>query len=482
MSDTYIVGGRGTMDDSSNENGGGFVQGGSATYLTCQGTNGGYVSTNCWSGTQIACDVTDAGSDYLRITGSNSFTNCSTDMIAYINFLGTYQDDWYVIIKEDDSNIKVYHPWYGLDTCDIKVGGALRNQGDGLSQALSLVTSGDSIHITTDTTTSAVYAVTSTISPPATASGTGLSPIVIKGANGDDGTDLSLTDARPIFKASTTLASGIININNAATDYYRWENIIFDGDNDAAYCVYSNVSADWHYWSNCLFKNSTTHGVSFLGNYWRFVDCIGRDSGVAGIVSDGENCLIINSESYDNTYNGFVLRGKNNGAVNCKAYNNQSRGFIIYENNGGFLINCTCYNSGEENYNFSGSGGSESTFVIVCNCTGDSAGIGFDDYEIDSVTSRMAYFGNNHANSTSYCSECINDNFTDYLNGNNITGDPKFVSVVSGSEDFDLLFDSPLQRTGINNTTIGAGTRLELTEGRQDVAFNAIYIQEEDVS
>ena len=183
----------------------------------------------------------------------------------------------------------------------------------------------------------------------------------------------------------------------------------------------------------------------------------------------GENCVTINCNAYNDGANGIVMRGKNGIGINHKSYNNAERGIIIYQNQGGILYGCNSYNNTQENYSIYGGSGTESSFVIIANCSGSGVGSGFDDYEISSTTGKVEYFGHNHANSTSYCNDCSNAEFADLLNGHNITGDPKFVSITEGSEDFDLEYDSPLQRTGINNTTIGAGTRANPGGGSQSI-------------
>ena len=482
MADTWIVGGRGKMSGAANNNGGGFEQGGTATYLTCQDANGGPTSTvDSWefSGNP-GCNVTAAGSCvYVTGTQANTFDDCVADSFVYIEFTSAlYVDDWYVITSFDVPNnrfgLGIYHQ--EDTTCKCHVGGAFTADNDGLDTAFALMEADDIVAISTDTTTSTVHDISASITMPATAGGA-LTPIKIKGVNKETGADLSLTDARPILRADAVLATGIIYINSSSADYYKWDNIIFDGDSLAAYCVRATTTSNWHIFNNCSFRNSTGIGVSATGAYWTLIDCDDQDCGSNGLTLSGAGFFAINHTSSGCGGHGMALNGLRSICVNCISYgatlNGLTIGAVSY---GSCLAYCTSYNCGQWGMRFN----SGAYFSVACN---NSVIGGLYDYYFNSIgTTHVVYFGHNHANGTNHYELGANSTFPDLVNGNNITGDPKFISTTVGSEDFDLEYDSPLQRAGINNTTIGAGTRKEITEGCKDVAFNAIYIQEEDVS
>lgn len=459
MPNKWIAGGRGDMSGASNDNGGGFVQGGTATYLTCQDSNGGPASYHAtWNNLQSACNVVNDNGNVKINAPDIYFGACYEGTYAYVEFADTYLDDWYNVIEVHigGGHIVIDLVYTSDTTCDCHVGGAF-GLTDGVKTAFELLANtSDEVLVATDVSSSTVHSAFTTITLNAIVGGA-TAPIIIKGVNKEDGTDLSLTDARPTIRATAILASGIIYINNSSTDYYKWENIIIDGDGLAAYCVYCSTTANWHYWTHCEFKNGTFHNVNSAGDYWTFIDCESSGSGIGiGIKVSGDYCLVINSPVHDNGAHGMNLLGVRSIGVGCTSYDNTERGLALGNGNyGGAYIDCTEYDAGHHGYHI----GTGTFFVIVCNCTASGNNVAtYKDYNFDGTTNTIGFFGYNHANSTTYCSECSNGNFADFQKSNNVSGDPKFVSVVDESEDFDLSYTSPLLRAGVNGSTIGAGS------------------------
>lgn len=479
MADTWIAGGRGTMADASNENGGGFIQGGTATYLTCQGVNGGPTSVGTWNGLQDACTVTDDGYGFIKITGpgANPFANCVNGSLVYIEFSAVYANDWYQVLQHTNTTVEVGEAYVSDSDCDCNVGGAFAADGTGIATAITLIAAGDEVNVASNPISGKEYDVATTITIPAV-TGTSANKIIIKGVNYSDGSDLLVTDVKPTLIAVAGLgANPIILLNSGTSEYYKWMNITFDAANIGNYCVYNSVTSTYyHTFYRCNFKNSISYGIRWnTGSYFhRLIECNIYNNDSSGILL-GNYAYLNDCYSYKNGNRGFT-GGSQVAYDKCVAYGNTSDGFNLGANS--TIDNCIGYNNGASGLLISDA----ITYVVVTNNSFVNNTI--YGINLDGIDTAPILLNNNHCynNTTAHYSEGADSTWADFQNGNNITGDPKFISTTEGSENFDLLFDSPLQRNGINNTTIGAGTREEITEGRQDVAFQAIYIQPEDVS
>lgn len=125
----HVVGGAGTQSDKSDQNGGGYVEGGTATYSTFQGANGGPTSdSSAWNGSQTACVLSDRGDGKTRVTKAGAFSVCVVGSLA--NVAGEdagFSDGIYEVIAVDGSGnyIDIDDSFVYEDTgADIKVGGA----------------------------------------------------------------------------------------------------------------------------------------------------------------------------------------------------------------------------------------------------------------------------------------------------------------------------------------------------------------------
>jgi len=132
----HIVGGRGDQSGRSIDNGGGYIDGGDAAYLTFQGINGGPISdASAWDGSGTACSVSYPGvAGKIRITRNGAFANCMVGALANISFAGWYNDGIYEIVGVDVNGnwVDVSATWVQVTTCDIKVGGAWAGLQDAL--------------------------------------------------------------------------------------------------------------------------------------------------------------------------------------------------------------------------------------------------------------------------------------------------------------------------------------------------------------
>jgi hypothetical protein len=134
-----FVGGRGSKAGDANAGGGASrsawkdSQGLNKTLANVMGANGEPLSASgAWGGSGNACNVTNNGSGYCRIsaTGYGFFSNCKVGLIANVNFAATYADGRYRVIAVDGSNgdwIDILENHSSDTTCDVKVGGAFDN-------------------------------------------------------------------------------------------------------------------------------------------------------------------------------------------------------------------------------------------------------------------------------------------------------------------------------------------------------------------
>ncbi len=156
----YVVGGTGGL--RHDDNGGGYVEGETADYVTCQSIAGAPTSNpTTWNAFQTACDATNNGSGFLRIElnggGVAEFVNCVVGTIVYIHGAGIVGGPHYqkvTLVEGAGQYIDIDKAFVGVDTCDIHVGGAFAT----LQHALDVVDATDysmDIHINLDTTLAA---------------------------------------------------------------------------------------------------------------------------------------------------------------------------------------------------------------------------------------------------------------------------------------------------------------------------------------
>lgn len=473
MANTFIAGGRGTMADAANDNGGGFLISGTATYSTCQGANGGPTSdTVTWGGGQAECTITEEPVfSLVRIThvSGTAFVNCVAGSISYVEFSdATYADDWYAVefVEGSGTYVDINLAYVANKTCDIHVGGAFKDDGTGIAQGLSLfaAANGDHLQIASNVASPTTYAVAGEITTPSVA-GTAAAPFRIYGVDHSDGTELTNEDYRPILQATAVINSIFSWV--AAFDYCNVEMINFDGNTDkASYCWHwgTDHNSDYHTIKHCRFHHAISHGIhaNFNISYTFFsYNEFDNNGGVGFYIRGSANSLIGN-------------RIHHNSSIGCRAfifsygallfnyiYSNGSDG--VYVGHGlGSSVACNCI------YNNSGSGldlnsaGTAFPSGVVNNTIFGSGGYGINNSNIGVLHWPMdlMQLSNNHSwdNTLGHCPEMVdefdNDEWATFMDGDNITGDPKCVDVANA--DFRLRCNSPLIRAGIDGTNIGA--------------------------
>jgi hypothetical protein len=444
MTDSWIIGGKGTGAGAAATNGGGFVDGTAATFANSQTATGGPL----WSLTD--CTVDDAGTSNIRVSKSGiNWSGVQVGQWVYCDFATTYTDGRYTVLAVDSTYMELALSWSANTTATVKVGGALDNPDDGLA----LATAGDTILICNDVSAARTYTLPNNGGNAAMsfvhASGTKSARITMRGCN-NDGTDLAVGADRPILTTSVSLTVGMLEFTTY--DYYDVIDLIIDcgGEGKADYGLYNgNVLATNNRFFNVKFCNADIDNIYWLGQYPVFINvegcgaivgrgatlgcsdgifhnCVFHDNAGDGLTPVNCNCnLFTNIMAYDNGNYGINLAGTSSQSkiTNCLAYGNSLDGFQIKVN--------TANN------------------VIMNNTSVGNGGVGYD---LEGDPYDQAYFGYNHSHSNSaHCSEVADGAFADFMNGGNITGDPLFASVVDGSEDFTPALTSPLIAAALPN-------------------------------
>lgn len=491
MADTFIAGGTGNMS-GANTNGGGFLQGGTATYATCQDANGGPTSVGTWNGGKTACSVYNNGLGSIRIGGPGAapFANCVDGTLVYIDFLDTYSDDWYVVLAHTDTTIDIGDP-YSIDSdCDCHVGGAFAADGTGIAQGLSLLAagSGDQVHVATNPASPTVYPVAAEITMPAVA-GTAALPFRIYGVDYTDGTELTDEDHRPILQATEVITS--IWSWVAAFDYCNVEMIDFDGNIDKATYCWCFTDADGstgHTIKHCRFHRAISHGVyqQFRSDYCLWFGNKFDNNGECGLYSRNYSSVFDGNVFQDNTGDGVWFFGLYATAfVFNKVFGNGGKGIngANYHRNS-IVANNVIFDNTGDGINIFQSANWGISVVIVNNTIFSNGGYAINNSNIGAFNwpKDLMQVSNNHSwdNALGHCREMDTPTsdveWLTFMDGKipgqrNITGDPEMVDPANA--DFTLKYSSPLLRAGIGNTDIGAGGRLAGWGGSHNGGFAA---------
>jgi len=462
MANTWIVGGRGTMADASNDNGGGHT--GAIAWADVMGANGGPLYTIVGASYATATGI---------ITKAGEFATGLTGVIVHTKegAAGAWAEEWYPITASDVNSITIASGLGDNVDIDVWVGGAFASNGTGLSTALNLlsVASGDNIQIATDVTTATIYAVGTQITTPAVAGSTA-NPFKIYAVDKTDGSELDLSAARPILQGASI--NSIINWD-IGFDNSSWANIDFDGNDAATYCWHFAANgSSGHKVKNCRFHNATSHGIySYYTSYYSmWIDNEFDNNGGDGFYSAGYYNRYSGNKFHHNGSQGLYLRYLYHSSLIANLiYANTAEGIYVAE----YMINGTIkgnviYKNGTDGINLRPNTADYGNGEIFNNTIFENGGYGINNNLIatNPWPKDIMYLGYNHSynNTSGHCHEMdspTNDaEWLTFMDGNNITGNPQCISLVDGSEDFTLKYSSPLLRAGISNTDIGAGGRL----------------------
>ncbi|MCC6797700.1 MAG: right-handed parallel beta-helix repeat-containing protein [Candidatus Hydrogenedentes bacterium] len=258
---------------------------------------------------------------------------------------------------------------------------------------------------------------------------------------------------------ATSAITGILDFAGGS-DYTIWRGVIFNGNSNATYCIYNNVDGSGpHVFRGCTMKNATSHGVyvrGATGTYeWQFYNCRITANGGSGLAHSTGNrgqMFLFGCSIDNNTANGWLLDKNLCVADTCLFYRNGSDGIEMASNSDySSVMQCTFYlntHAGIELYNAT----SREHYQIAQNSFVSNGTYGIKFQTGNEFTA--LYCDYNHAyNNTSGATDLSGNLLPGYSNQ---TGDPLFVAVGAGSEDFRLSAGSPLIGTGLNGTNIGA--------------------------
>lgn len=470
MADTFIAGGRGTMADSSNDNGGGHT--GSVAWADVMGANGGPLHTVVEASyTHATGVITKVGEFAAGLTGT---------LVHVKNGSGAAWEDWYEITASDANTITIASGENGAaDHADIDVwvGGAFKNDGTGIAKGLSLfaAASGDKVQIASNTTSPTTYPVAAEITMPSVA-GTAAAPFRIYGVDYADGTELTSDSGRPIFQATAVITS--IWSWVAAFDYCNVEMIVFDGNIDkATYCWHFGDAngSDYHVVKHCRFHHAISDGVyvQYTSDYFL---CFGNEfdnNGGDGLRGNRQYFSIQHNKFHHNSGNGFEATTFYDASFCYNyVYSNGATGVdSSYATKNSSIINNIIYNNTGDGLGIRQNSGAGYSVTVVNNTIFSNGGYGINNNNIGSLHWPMdlMQLSNNHSwdNTSGHCREmdtpASDAEWADFMDGKvdgqrNITGDPEMVDPANA--DFDLEPASPLIRAGIDGTTIGATGRI----------------------
>ena len=272
----------------------------------------------------------------------------------------------------------------------------------------------------------------------------------IYAASASDGS--ILTDGtRYVIQASSALANGLVYYQTTTTIKYRWHDIDFDGNSNAAYCIRTSAhDFETNGFYGCLIHGSTGPGAAYrcpigLTNQWQFVRC----------------------EVYSNTGDGLsatILAGR--GATfsyACKVHDNGGDGMDLTDDSEVFA--CTIYSNGGHGIHLSNGGADQC--MILGNTIDGNTGSGLhivtgaiNHWVVGNSFTNNGAYGINNVDETYFAvgSNHYYNNTTDETNSattpgtNNSSGDPLY----RASGDYRFADGSPLQESVAFNVSKGS--------------------------
>ncbi len=296
-----------------------------------------------------------------------------------------------------------------------------------------------------------------TISAPVdidTTSGTVANPITVRGGDLTDGSPYN--GAGQAYIVTTSSIASLFDIESGMS-YYNHFDIYFDGGGSgkATHCIETSTANEFHawVWKNCRFTNADTDGLDLYlrsGGMkpWTFVNCEIDNNGKGGVTGIGICFNDTTSRCWFNMFGCNIHDNLGHGArlgvddrdsyvsfVGNNIYDNGGSGIYVLGDGQMAFQNNVFYGNTASGLLINGS--DEALFPAFLNNIFSTNGAYAIDTNAQDDRFIMADY-NCYYNNTSGSID------TGSIQGNNnITADPKFVSVVDGSEDFRLQGDSP---------------------------------------
>ena len=279
---------------------------------------------------------------------------------------------------------------------------------------------------------------------------------------------------RAILTTGVSLATGLIAIDSGASSVtFRNLDLDANGVGKGDYGIYNNTDAEESIViKNCLIHdadiNGVQHGGSTVGDEWAIIGCEiydNRGSGIRARSTARGVVYVVGCDIHNNTVYG-IYGGNYTRAHKNTIYNNGDSG--IFNSNASTLpksfIGNTIYSNGGDGFE---SVASSELIVIANNTSVGNDGFGFNLAGM--AIGEVMVFSNNHSkdndfdgskdSGASHCSETATlAIFVTFGQGNNLSGDPAFTNVGSGTEDFRPGSSSVLIDAGLGGTgdTVGA--------------------------
>lgn len=463
-----VVGGRGTMANAAELNGGGVTKAiwdTEADPTKFIAANGGPIAAD----TGITYDHTGNPNGERNFAKAGIGTNVIVGTLAYCS--GTnITAGIYEVTSVDGAGAWIC--CNEIDATDdnadsvVNVGGAIgKANGAGLDAALANDVNNAAaynryIYINGDISMAAGTITTTATLDANTYSGGADTKVFVIGYNSTLAAESSI-----IITTAAALANGLLQLSGPVT-FYEWRNIDFNGSNvpeagDAEYCVESTATTTNtdHTWINCKFHNADNHGAYVQSSDWRFIGCEFYANGLGG-AGDGVYCrvpgaLFFGCSLHDNANgSGMYFYGAITIA-NSLIYDNGVEGLNIESvGDKSIIFGNTIYGNTSDGIFLDQAADS----VTIFNNT--SCGNGGYGYNLDTNGSHLKYFGYNHANGntgngsdTTHCTEVLDTSWATFLNGNHQSGAPNFTNVGDGTEDF-----TPASGSDLIDNALDAGT------------------------
>ncbi|MBN2377365.1 MAG: right-handed parallel beta-helix repeat-containing protein [Sedimentisphaerales bacterium] len=397
-----------------------------------------YSSVHDGNGGPVVSQVSGCSYSSGTITSTgDALEDAVAGVFAYVVFTGSLSGytDYYVVAScPDENTITIAGGPSGSDNCNVTVGGFWPSTDAAFQQALDTLTSESQLHIATDQDSGTTVSVGVQLSSNTEKDGTATGPIIIKGVNSENGADLDRTCKWPVLQATADMANMLLIQNR----YLYVSQLHFDGNGKT---ITNGIQINDYYSHvrECLVEDVDTCGIlmNFLGN--QAVGCEVWDVPGTGIYINASGQAIINCSIHECGGGIYAVQYGQNCFGN-RVFNNSGDG-IVWRSHGGLCANNICANNNRGIYFYA----SEGSTVVNNSCINNTL-YGFLFWSANVAWTR---WGNNHSynNGTAHCNRCDDEDWPDFLDGNNITGNPKFMGDYTNG-DYRLQAGSALLNAG----------------------------------
>ncbi len=457
MAVIFMIGGKGDQSAVNVSASGTYDDSGTMTWDLAQGDDGALLADTAIAGGDLTEVLSGPNTGKVLITDPPTFGAGTGDawVDIYIRLTGTanHAEGNYIILASTATTMDIDLAYAGTggsadETCRARVGGALPIATEAsIQDSIDIALAGAFIKIAVDNTGSASINFNDTVNIDIQ-DGTANSHITIQGVD-NGGVELTPGDELPVLTTTLTLANGLVKIG-PGTSFYDFRFLDFNGGGigKAEFCI-DNAStlSDFHVIYNCKLHNSDAQCIKWVGDksallFSEIYDADRGSNTVPGVAFNGQGSLILGNIIHDNPQDGLFVNDTFTKVSYNLIYNNTVLGINIGNVADQAVVdNNTVYNNGVGIF--------IDTLADLCFVYNNtSSNSGTYNWRLDNNATHFGYFAHNHSHNGG--SGDVDDGFTwaDIGEGNNITGDPLFVSVTDGSEDFTPRHGSPLLGAG----------------------------------